>query len=151
MAVPWGLLTIGVVFLFVAMPATDLADPKWFSLAPYKLWAAAWPMLVALLIVLVVATAGPLRRKLCAIHIPSGDVVIPLTYALELCLQFWRLFVDIETSVLNSKINEMIARFSSNYQQLVKRCARPIENDTTGGFMIGILAAAPLALTILAW
>ena len=149
MAIPWGILTVCVVLLFFAMPFSGSAEPSWFSLAPYKLWAATWPIVIAAVIVLLVSSLEALRRLLQSIHIPAGDLVVPLTFALKWCDRVWRIVAVIETPALRDQANRAYTNLMRSYTRLIGFLTRCVEHDSLAGWLIGVIAALLLALMIL--
>jgi NADH:ubiquinone oxidoreductase subunit 5 (subunit L)/multisubunit Na+/H+ antiporter MnhA subunit len=78
MAIPWAVLTAGVVAGFFFARSQGLVNAAWLSLGPLSVWASVWPMLVAGIVVLLVATRPGVARGLARINIPEGDIVVPV-------------------------------------------------------------------------
>ncbi len=149
MVIPWGMLTIGVVLLFFVMRFNISVNLTWFSLAPYKLWAAVWPILIASAIALVVCSVGTLRRPLQTIHIPAGDLIVPLAFTIKWCSRAWKFVAVVETSVLRTKSIRFSLNLTRFYERLIDYLSRGLENDVASGFFLGMLVVVLLALMIL--
>ncbi|GAA5507979.1 complex I subunit 5 family protein [Novipirellula caenicola] len=148
-AIPWGMLTVCVVLLFFGLRWSLTAEARWFSLAPDKAWAATWPILIAVVIVLLVSLVGGLRRSLKKVHIPAGDLLVPLTLALEKCGSVWTSISVIEASAVIDMTSRLRAKLAIFYTHRIEALSRALENDTVAGLLIGIIAALLFILSIL--
>lgn len=150
MTISWGALVVGVVLLFFALRFGHVVKPAWTSLAPEKLWAAAWPMLSAGSIVLMLQAIPSLRKRLRNISVPAGDLVVPLTLVVASGRRIWNAFAVAGFAALVTKIRLRWQRAAViSVWQVLNGLARGIENDVAAGLLIGLLAIVMFALTIL--
>ena len=149
-AIPWSLLTAGVVVLFFALGLRESVKPTWVSLAPEQLWAAAWPILAAATILFPFYARPSFAKVLRGIRIPAGDVVVPLTLTTVWCGRIWHALTVAGLAALihqTSRRSKTIVARSARY--VLDCLARGVENDLTTGLLIGLLAVVLFALMIL--
>lgn len=111
------------------------------------MWAAAWPMLAAVAILLPLRARPSLSKVLRRIRIPAGDVVVPLTLVTVLCGRIWHALTVAGLAALihrTSRRSRTIVARSARY--LLDCLARGVENDLTAGLLIGLLAVVLFAL-----
>ncbi len=148
-AIPWAILTVCVVLLFFVLRWSLPTEATWFSLAPYKVWAATWPILTAAVMVLLVLFGGGLRRPLQILRIPAGDLVVPLTLAMNQCGCAWKFLAIIETSMIRKYSNRLVVTLAFTCKRLIDSLTRGFENDAVAGILIGVIAALLFALNVL--
>ncbi len=147
MAIPWGILTAGVVMLFFVLRFRDTVKPAWVSLAPEQLGAAVWPILAAAAILLPFCARPSLGKALGRIRIPAGDVVVPLAQVTAWCGRIWHALTVAETAALfdrTTRRTKIVVTRSARY--VLDVLTRGLENDVTAGLLVGILVIVILAL-----
>lgn len=150
MTISWGALVVGVVVLFFELRFGHFVKPAWTSLAVENLWAAAWPMISAGAILLVLQATPSLRKRLRDIAVPAGDLVVPLALAVAFGRRIWN---AIAVAGFAAFITKMRLRWQAaaavSAPHVLNNLARQIENDVAAGLLIGLLAVVMFALTIL--
>jgi formate hydrogenlyase subunit 3/multisubunit Na+/H+ antiporter MnhD subunit len=149
MAIPWALLTLGVVALYMAMLCSSFAKATWVSVAPAKLWAAAWPMLAAGIVLLIVRSQPALMKRLQRIRIPAGDLVVPLARALVWCRGVWHFVGVAAMPKWVDQINRTGISVMSSTRNVLSILSRTVESDLVAGFLIGLLAVVIFGLALL--
>ena len=150
MAAPWAVLTASAVVLFFALRFADFIKPTWVSLAPAKLWAAAWPMLAAGVVLLLLRSQPALGQRWRQIRVPAGDLVVPLTLVFAWHRRIWNDFAVARLPTLVSKLHHGLARsIGPTARSVLDLLTHGLENDFTVGLLIGLLTVAMFALMTL--
>ncbi len=150
MAIPWGVLTAGVFAMFIGMCFRGIVVPAWVSLAPKQLWAGAWPIITAGSIVLLFWAKPSLRKLPRRLHIPEGDLVVPLEWIFDSCHRIGSTLdvTGISDSIKKRRQN-IVDYVTANAARVLDRIELGLENEVTAGGLIGMLAVLMYALMTL--
>jgi hypothetical protein len=149
MAIPWAVLTAGVVAGFFFARSQSLVNAAWLSLGPLSVWASVWPMLVAGIVVLLVATRREVASGLARINIPEGDIVVPVAAVARWFRREWNRIAVVHLpkwfqtvrQAWHDKAVPVILRS-------LDRLSQSLENDLTAGLLIVALVIILFAVSV---
>jgi formate hydrogenlyase subunit 3/multisubunit Na+/H+ antiporter MnhD subunit len=149
MAIPWVVLTAGVVAGFFFARSQGLVNAAWLSLGPLSVWASIWPMLVAGIVVLLVATRPGVASGLARLNIPEGDIVVPVTAVARWFRREWNRIAVVHLpnwfqtvrQAWHDKAVPVILRS-------LDRLSQSLENDLTAGLLVAALVIILFAVSV---
>ena len=149
MAIPWAVLTASVVAGFFFARSQGLVNAAWLSLGPLSVWASVWPMLVAGIVVLLVATRPRVARGLARLNIPEGDIVVPVTAVACWFRREWNRIAVVHLpkwfQTLQQAWHDKTVPVILRWQD---RLSQSLENDLSAGLLIAVLVIILFAVSV---
>jgi len=141
MIVPWTVLSAGVVIGYFVLRWQGWVNADWVSLDPAAVWAAVWPMFAAGVLVLLVLVRPKLPPILARISVPEGDIVVVVTAAARWCRHECNQIAMVHLPRWFGGGQRMLSeRLAPALLPRLDRLARVLENDTSAGLIIALLA-----------
>jgi formate hydrogenlyase subunit 3/multisubunit Na+/H+ antiporter MnhD subunit len=141
MIVPWTVLSAGVVIGYFVLRWHGLVNADWVALDPAAVWAAVWPMFAAGVIVLLVIVRPQLAPVLAQIRVPEGDLVVVVAAAARWCRREWNQIDVVRLLRWFGDVQRMLReRLAPALPPRLDRVARALENDTSTGLFLALLA-----------
>lgn len=144
MVIPWAVLVLGVLVLPWLALGMGWVGAKQAGLYPAGACKAAWPPLVAALIVGAVWNTPRLMDVLSRLRIPAGDVLSAFLLLMQGALAFFRIFIEPPSRMIQGIPSALLAQWKQHHGNLLQCMAR-YEN-----FALGMLLMTGLAIGM-AW
>ena len=89
MCLPWSLLVASVIGMIVVLRWHGILAPYWLQTSPAMLWKHTWPIIAAMVLAAFPLFAKPLFVWPKRLHLPAGDVVVPITVLSSWLIRIW--------------------------------------------------------------
>jgi hypothetical protein len=150
MAAAWGVLTTAVVGLFLVVYGSGWVPRPWVACDLPTAWAGAWPILAGIVVAVLVGLQPRWLRGIRQLHVPAGDLVVPLTSGLRWCRRLCSESFAVAMTSLVANFHERFARSPVRKSpKFLRLLTQALENDWTTGVIMGILALMLLLLLAL--
>jgi formate hydrogenlyase subunit 3/multisubunit Na+/H+ antiporter MnhD subunit len=142
----FGGLAAGPVALYAALWGISGVDPAWLTLDAGSLWAAAWPILGAAGLIVLVRSRPEWLGRVERVEIPPGDVVVLLERGVAAGRWAWGRAVEATTAGWRTLADETGRWTTRRVNRAVAIGARILEDERFAGGLLGALVLALIAL-----
>ncbi len=148
MCLPWSLLVVSVIGMTAILRWYGILDPYWLKTSPAILWKHIWPIVAAMGLVALHLFAKPLFVWPRWLHIPAGDLVVPVAALSIWLIRIWNRRLVNPLTHCSSFVSSWRSATSATTLPF-SRLSAVVENWAAVGFFVTLLAAVLFILLIL--
>jgi formate hydrogenlyase subunit 3/multisubunit Na+/H+ antiporter MnhD subunit len=147
MWLPWSLLVASVVGMIAVLHWHGVVDPSFIKTSSAVLWKNIWPIATGVGLAAFVLFNEPLSAWLSRLHIPAGDVVVPITALWLRLLNLWHRCLVNPLARCSSLLSSWwSATAAPDFTLPLSRLSASLENWGAVGVFVTLVAAALFVL-----